>query len=44
MDEVKQNVRNLEINNWWLLVRDRDDWKIILRETKAHLGLLGQIS
>ena len=33
------HVKNLEIE-YWTFAEDRDDWKRIMRETMASLGLL----
>ena len=43
MGGVLQDIRTLKIKNWWMLVRDRDVWRGVLREAMAQLGLLCQI-
>ena len=43
MDGVLQDVRNLEINNWWMLFEHREDRKRILKEAMTQLRLLYQI-
>ena len=36
MGAILQDVRNLETMDRWMLIRERDVWKIILREARAH--------
>jgi hypothetical protein len=35
MDEL----RKLNVKNWWTVAKDRESWKKILREAEAHNGL-----
>jgi len=38
-DEVPTDLRKMEINQWRNRARDRESWKSILTEAKAHPGL-----
>ena len=35
------DIRALEVKNWWTVAKDIDLWKKILEETKARSGLKG---
>jgi hypothetical protein len=35
---VEDDLRKLEVKNWWMVAKDRESWKI-LRESEAHNGL-----
>jgi hypothetical protein len=37
-DGVEDDLRKLNVRNWWTVAKDRESWKI-LRETEAHKGL-----
>ena len=39
MDGVLEDLRKLRIKGWWLVARDREAWKRILREAEAQIGL-----
>jgi hypothetical protein len=32
-------VRKMKVKKWWLAARNRESWRNILREAKAHSGL-----
>jgi hypothetical protein len=38
-DGVEDDLRKLKVKNWWMVTKERDSWKKILREAKAHNGL-----
>ena len=38
-EEVKRNLQELGVRRWRELVADRQKWKDIFREAKAHSGL-----
>ena len=35
-DEVDEEARMFGIGNWWLVIRDREEWKGLLEEAKTH--------
>jgi hypothetical protein len=37
--EVEDDLRKLNVKNWWTVAKDRESWKKILREAEAHKGL-----
>jgi tRNA splicing endonuclease len=39
LDDVSTDLRKMEINEWRDRARDREAWKRIVMEAKAHLGL-----
>jgi hypothetical protein len=38
-DRVEDDLRQLNVKNWWRVVKDRESWKKIQRESEAHNGL-----
>jgi hypothetical protein len=38
-DGVEDDLRKLKVKNWWMVTKDRESWKKILREAEAHNGL-----
>jgi hypothetical protein len=36
---VEDDIRKLKVNNWWMVAKDGELWKKILREAEAHKGL-----
>ena len=34
-----EDLRKLRIQGWWLVARDREAWKRVLREAEAQIGL-----
>jgi hypothetical protein len=39
MDGVLEDLRNLGVKSWWMVVKDRESWRKVLREVEAHIGL-----
>jgi hypothetical protein len=39
MDGVEEDLRKMKFKKWWLAARNRESWRNILREAKAHSGL-----
>jgi hypothetical protein len=39
LDDVSMDLRKMGINEWRDRARDREAWRRIIMETKAHLGL-----
>jgi hypothetical protein len=38
-DGLEDDLRKLEVKNWWMVAKDRESWKKILGEAEAHNGL-----
>jgi hypothetical protein len=38
-DGVEDDLRKLNVKNWWTVAKDRESWKNILWEAEAHNGL-----
>jgi hypothetical protein len=39
LDDVQEDVREMGIEGWRRKVQDRDQWRRIAQEAKAHVGL-----
>ena len=39
LDDVSTDLRKMGINEWWDRARDREAWRCIVKEAKAHPGL-----
>jgi hypothetical protein len=35
---VDDDPRKLEVKNWWMVTKDRESWKKVLRGAEAHNG------
>jgi hypothetical protein len=35
----EDDLRKLNVKNWWTVAKDRESWKKILVEAEAHIGL-----
>lgn len=42
MDGILQDVKSLRLKNWWMVARDREAWRRMLREALTHPGLLSR--
>jgi hypothetical protein len=38
-DGVEDDLKKLNFKNWWMVAKDRESCKKILREAEAHKGL-----
>jgi hypothetical protein len=39
MDGVLEDLRSWDLKSWWLVVKDRESWRKVLREAEVHIGL-----
>jgi hypothetical protein len=39
LDDVLQDLKTLKVTAWWKKAQDRDSWKDVIKEAKAHKGL-----
>jgi hypothetical protein len=39
LDDVLQDLKTLKVTAWWKKAQDRDSWKAVIKEAKAHKGL-----
>jgi hypothetical protein len=39
LDDALQDLKNLKVTAGWKKVQDRDSWKAVVKEEKAHKGL-----
>jgi hypothetical protein len=39
LDDVLQDLKTLKVAAWWKKAQDRDSWKAVIKEAKAHKGL-----
>jgi hypothetical protein len=39
LDGVLEDLRKLGVKSWWLVARDRESWRKVLREDEAYIGL-----
>jgi hypothetical protein len=39
MDDVKKDLRNLDVVNWRAKTQERDGWRKFLEQAKTHRGL-----
>jgi hypothetical protein len=35
----RQDLKTLKVTAWWKKAHDRDTWKAVIKEAKAHKGL-----
>jgi hypothetical protein len=36
---VEDDLRKLNVKDWWTVAKDRESWEKILRKAEAHKGL-----
>jgi hypothetical protein len=36
---VLEDLRKLGVKSWWMVVKDRESWKKVLRGAGSHIGL-----
>jgi hypothetical protein len=39
LDSVLKDVKLLKVETWWNKVRDRNIWRMVIKEAKVHKGL-----
>jgi hypothetical protein len=39
LDDVLQHLKVLKVTAWWKKAQDRNSWKAVIKEAKAHKGL-----
>jgi hypothetical protein len=39
LDDIQENLREMGIEGWRRKAQDRDQWRRIAQDTKAHVGL-----
>jgi hypothetical protein len=39
LDDVLQDLKTLKVTAWWKKAQDRDSWKAVIKEAKAHKAL-----
>jgi hypothetical protein len=39
LDDIQEDLRDMEIEGWRRKAQDRDQWRRIAQEAKAHVGL-----
>ena len=39
IDGALEHIKRLGVNNLWTVATDREGWRKVLREAKAHIGL-----
>jgi hypothetical protein len=39
LGDVLQDLKTLNVTAWWKKAQDRDSWKAVIKEAKAHKGL-----
>jgi hypothetical protein len=39
LDDVLEDLKILKETTWWNKAKDRDSWKAVIKEAKAHKGL-----
>jgi hypothetical protein len=39
----QHDLKTLKVTAWWKKAQDRDSWKAVIKEAKAHKGLWRQI-
>jgi hypothetical protein len=42
-DDVREDLRILKVKDWRFTVMDRDAWRLLVQEAKAHNGLQSQL-
>jgi hypothetical protein len=38
-DDVESDLKKMEVKGWKEKMRDRDQWRLVVEEAKAHQGL-----
>jgi hypothetical protein len=39
LQDLEEDLRVMQVGRWWEKVMSKEDWRRIVRETKAHPGL-----
>jgi hypothetical protein len=39
LDDVESDLKKMEVKGWKEKMRDREQWRLVVEETKAHPGL-----
>jgi hypothetical protein len=40
LDDVESDLKKMEVKGWKEKKRDREQWRLVVEETKSHPGLL----
>jgi hypothetical protein len=43
LDDIQEDLREMGIEEWRRKAQDRDQWRRIAQEVKAHVGLYSQV-
>jgi hypothetical protein len=39
LDDVQSDLKKMEVKGWKEMMRDREQWRLVVEEAKAHPGL-----
>jgi hypothetical protein len=39
LDDVKSDMKKIEVKGWKVMMRDREQWRLVVEEARAHPGL-----
>jgi hypothetical protein len=44
LDDVESDLKKMEVNGWKEKMRDREQWRLVVEEAKAHPGLYCRVA
>jgi hypothetical protein len=44
LDDVESDLKKMEVKEWKENMRDREQWRLVVEEAKAHPGLQCQVA